>query len=136
MKIEPSVDGHQGGVHRKTGLHIEALLAALNRNLSRYPIRKQHKNSLQPSLQRRAQLIRFMIEDLLFAIPLSKALEIGRQPAVTPLPNLPGWVIPGRDLKAPAWAAYISQTLATKNTAVLNILDVEKILSSSRMNAF
>lgn len=203
MKDEPSVDGPQGGPHHKTDLRLEALIAALSRNLPQYPIQEQHKDSLQPSLQHRAQMIRFMIDDLLFAVPLSKALEIGRQPAVTPLPNLPEWVLgvsnirgeiismvdlqaffeiptprqrperrfivvhvpdmkvgivvdrilgifspdptelpdqdplqPGRDLKAPAWTAYISHTLPTKNKVVLNLLDVEKLLSSSRMNAF
>jgi len=36
--------------------------------------------------------IRFMLDDILMAVPLSTALEIGRQPRITQLPNLPGWV--------------------------------------------
>lgn len=39
------------------------------------------------------QFILFAIEDTQFAIPLSNALEIGHQPDITPLPNLPKWVL-------------------------------------------
>jgi chemotaxis signal transduction protein len=39
------------------------------------------------------QHIRFTINEVLLAIPLSSALEIGRQPRITPLPNLPSWVL-------------------------------------------
>jgi len=41
----------------------------------------------------RKQYIRFLLEDILFALPLSSALEIGDQPAVCPLPNLPDWIL-------------------------------------------
>ncbi len=37
--------------------------------------------------------IRFMLDDILMAVPLSTALEIGRQPRITQLPNLPAWVL-------------------------------------------
>lgn len=39
------------------------------------------------------QFIQFSLEKTLFALPLSSALEIGRRPDITPLPNLPGWVL-------------------------------------------
>ncbi|MEE4358470.1 MAG: chemotaxis protein CheW [Desulfococcaceae bacterium] len=39
------------------------------------------------------QYIRFMLDDVYMAVPLSAALEIGRQPRITRLPNLPGWVL-------------------------------------------
>jgi len=39
------------------------------------------------------QFILFAIEDAQFAIPLSNTLEIGHQPDITPLPNLPKWVL-------------------------------------------
>ena len=39
------------------------------------------------------QYIRFLLEDKLFAVPLNSALEIGQQPEITPLPNLPEWVV-------------------------------------------
>lgn len=38
------------------------------------------------------QYIRFFMEDILFAIPLKSALEIGHRQAITPLPGLPDWV--------------------------------------------
>lgn len=39
------------------------------------------------------QFILFALESTLFALPLSCALEIGHRPAITPLPNLPPWVM-------------------------------------------
>jgi purine-binding chemotaxis protein CheW len=39
------------------------------------------------------QFILFAIEDAQFAIPLSNTLEVGHQPDITPLPNLPKWVL-------------------------------------------
>ena len=41
----------------------------------------------------RNQYIRFFLEDILLAIPISGALEISHRPPVTPLPNLPDWVM-------------------------------------------
>ncbi len=37
--------------------------------------------------------IRFLLADILLAIPLTSVLEIGATPPVTPLPNLPAWVL-------------------------------------------
>ena len=39
------------------------------------------------------QFILFALEKIIFALPLSRALEIGRHPEITPLPNLPNWVL-------------------------------------------
>jgi purine-binding chemotaxis protein CheW len=39
------------------------------------------------------QFILFAMERTLFALPLSSALEIGHRPDITPLPNLPPWVM-------------------------------------------
>ena len=39
------------------------------------------------------QYIQFDLEKTLFALPLSSALEIGRRPDITSLPNLPNWVL-------------------------------------------
>jgi purine-binding chemotaxis protein CheW len=46
---------------------------------------------LQSSLK--TQHILLALEKTLFALPLSRALEIGRRPDITPLPNLPNWVL-------------------------------------------
>ena len=40
-----------------------------------------------------SQFIRFVLENTIFALPLSSALEIGNRPNITPLPNLPGWIL-------------------------------------------
>ena len=39
------------------------------------------------------QYILLALEKTFFALPLSCALEIGRRPDITPLPNLPNWVL-------------------------------------------
>lgn len=39
-----------------------------------------------------AQYIRFVMDGVHFAVPLESALEVGRLPGITPLPNLPAWV--------------------------------------------
>jgi len=36
--------------------------------------------------------IRFRVDGVHFAVPLKHALEVGKLPGVTPLPNLPAWV--------------------------------------------
>jgi len=41
----------------------------------------------------RNQYILVTLEKTHFALPLSSALEIGRRPVITPLPNLPNWVL-------------------------------------------
>lgn len=56
------------------------------------------KEKLSPKLDGRHtslqnQYIQLALEKTLFAIPLSSALEIGRRPDITPLPNLPNWVL-------------------------------------------
>lgn len=42
---------------------------------------------------KRRQFIKFFLSDILLAISLSNALEIGTRPAITPLPNLPEWIL-------------------------------------------
>ncbi|MFP4346909.1 MAG: chemotaxis protein CheW [Desulfococcaceae bacterium] len=187
-----------------TNQTIEELITVINRGLTAEdPVREQLKDGMASAHRDEVQLIKFMMDDLLLAVPLPKALEIGRQPVITPLPNLPGWVLgvsnirgeiismvdlkaffeipaaeprrdrrfivlhtpemkvgivvdrilgifsldsagfpdqdplhTGRDDDRPAWTAYISNTLPMADGAVLNILDAEKLLSSSRMNVF
>ncbi len=41
----------------------------------------------------RDQYIILALEKTLFAFPLSSALEIGQRPDITPLPNLPNWIL-------------------------------------------
>ena len=51
----------------------------------------QLTDSIPSSLQN--QYILMALEKTLFALPLSRALEVGRRPDITPLPNLPNWVL-------------------------------------------
>lgn len=39
------------------------------------------------------QYIKFFLANISLALSLTSALEIGRLPEVTPLPNLPGWIL-------------------------------------------
>lgn len=149
----------------------------------------------------RNQYIRFFLEDIPLALPLSSALEIGHWPDITPLPNLPDWILgvsnirgeiisivelkaffklpssglkrnrrfiivynqdmkvgivvdriigifsldrTNTDIRSNPYeegeiAAYISGVVAPegKNKEnLLNLLDIDKLLSSPRMNAF
>ena len=43
--------------------------------------------------QNQIQYIRFSIANRLFAVPLTCALEIGEHPDITPLPNIPEWIL-------------------------------------------
>jgi chemotaxis signal transduction protein len=47
----------------------------------------------ETSKRRGKQFLRFSINNVQFALPLKYALEILATPAVTPLPNLPGWIL-------------------------------------------
>jgi purine-binding chemotaxis protein CheW len=38
-------------------------------------------------------VIQFTLGDIRAAVPLVRAVEIGRHPRITPLPNLPGWLL-------------------------------------------
>lgn len=145
----------------------------------------------------RTQFIRFLLGDILLAIPLASALEIGHKPEIRALPNLPDWILgvsnirgeivsivdlnlyfklksygPKRDrrfiivhnqdmkvgivvdrvmgiisLEQPDLesmdvpyhegeiAEYISGVISS-DQKMLNILDIDKLLASSRMNSF
>lgn len=50
-----------------------------------------NSDKMHASLQ--DQFIMFALEKLLFALPLPCAIEIGRRPDITPLPNLPNWIL-------------------------------------------
>ncbi|MFW5637374.1 MAG: chemotaxis protein CheW, partial [Thermodesulfobacteriota bacterium] len=77
-----------------TNQTIEELITVINRGLTAEdPVREQLKDGMASAHRDEVQLIKFMMDDLLLAVPLPKALEIGRQPVITPLPNLPGWVL-------------------------------------------
>jgi purine-binding chemotaxis protein CheW len=201
---KPNRNSYPRNSRSMRGQTIEELITVLNRNLTTEDtIRKQSEDGMAPADRDEAQLIKFMVDDLLLAVPLPRALEIGRQPVITPLPNLPSWVLgvsnirgeiismvdlkvffeipsvkrrqdrrfiilqttemkvgivvdrilgifsleaadlpdqdplhTSRDDECPAWTGYISNTLPMADGAVLNILDAEKLLLSSRMNAF
>lgn len=51
------------------------------------------KNEASENISSHEQYIRFCLEDIQLAIPLSSALEIGHRPDITHLPNLPDWVL-------------------------------------------
>ncbi len=187
---------------------LEQLIADIDRETRRSDEVRNEKSPLaSPSsllsskAYTRTQYIRFYLADMLIAIPLSSALEIGHRPDITPLPNLPDWVLgvsnirgeivsiidiklflgmpfqgvrrdsrfiivrnqemkvglmvdkvlgifspdttetpiqesPYRNVESDTGvSAYISGVLATED-GLLNFMDIDKLLASSRMNAF
>lgn len=82
-------------------LSLEQLIAEIERETSEIPslddaapeyAGKSLEIPEQPVFERE-QFIRFYLNDILLAIPLQSALEIGHRPVITPLPNLPDWVL-------------------------------------------
>ncbi|MDM8537960.1 chemotaxis protein CheW [Desulfobacterales bacterium HSG17] len=151
---------------------------------------------------RNRQYIKFILQDILLAFPLSAVLEIGICPRITPLPNLPGWILGVSNIRgeiisivdiksffnlthsrvkrtqrliimhnqeikigiladkimgiifseqidteiqnqlykrtdsdAGLWTSYVSGGISLPE-GLLNIIDVNRLLSDSRMNAF
>jgi purine-binding chemotaxis protein CheW len=81
---------------------LEDLISEIDRKIDQYPILKGYFETEDGSLaedqqlsgkRRGNQFIRFSIRKNHFALPLQYALEIMSKPAITPLPNLPGWIL-------------------------------------------
>lgn len=185
-------------------LPLEELLNNIDKELTEngnYGFDKNNFSSDSDRFKSR-QYIKFILQDILMAFPLSSVLEIGRCPRITPLPNLPAWILgvsnirgeiisivdiksffnmsrPGikrtqrliiihnkeikigipadkimgiifseqidteiqnqlykrTDSDAGSWTSYVSGGISLAE-GLLNIIDVNKLLSDSRMNAF
>jgi purine-binding chemotaxis protein CheW len=79
-------------------LPLEELISDINRKIGKVPIpkAKNDEETQQPmrvQSEEHRQYIRFLLDNILLAIPLGSALEIGHRPEVTPLPNLPEWIL-------------------------------------------
>ena len=58
--------------------------------------RKEGEEIVKPGDQQsddHGKYVRFLLDDIFMAIPLFSALEVGHRPDITPLPNLPDWVL-------------------------------------------
>jgi len=58
--------------------------------------RKEGEEIVKPGDQQsddHGKYVRFLLDDIFMAIPLFTALEVGHRPDITPLPNLPDWVL-------------------------------------------
>ena len=78
-------------------LSLNELIAEIDRETA-VPLGRGAKEEIFPKLDGmqtslKDQYILLALEKTLFALPLSSALEIGRRPEITPLPNLPNWVL-------------------------------------------
>lgn len=69
---------------------LEKLIAEIDREIDIFP---SADRKIPVRSYSRKQYIRFLLGDMLFAIPLSAATEIGHLPNITPLPNLPDWIL-------------------------------------------
>jgi purine-binding chemotaxis protein CheW len=76
---------------------LDDLIAAIDRETREISVPEPGKKELldltKVSTPLDKQFILFAMEDTQFAIPLSNALEVGHRPDITPLPNLPKWVL-------------------------------------------
>ena len=79
--------------HEQTTPPLEQLIDQINREVGQLSDDGETDVSLEQRLDVRDQYIRFLLDDILLAIPLASALEVGQQPKITPLPNLPKWVL-------------------------------------------
>lgn len=50
-------------------------------------------NNPEQGQYKQIQYIRFSVSDKVFAVPLESALEIGERPSITPIPNIPEWIL-------------------------------------------
>jgi purine-binding chemotaxis protein CheW len=81
-------------------LTLEALIAAIDRRMDDVPspyaaegLAGFSGNQAQAHRQQERHYIRFLLDSTAFAFPLQNALEIDYVPNITPLPNLPQWVL-------------------------------------------
>jgi len=76
---------------------LDDLIAAIDRETREISVPEPGKEELldltKVGTPLDKQFILFAMEDTQFAIPLSNALEVGHLPDITPLPNLPKWVL-------------------------------------------
>jgi len=80
---------------KQSAVPLEELLNNINKELTaagNYGLDK--KDSIPDAVRlNNRQYIKFILQDILMAFPLSAVLEIGRCPRITPLPNLPIWIL-------------------------------------------
>ena len=87
----------QGGRDRSI-LSLDELIAEIDSETGTSSATNRGKEEIStksaiPPTSLQNQFILFALEKTLFALPLSSAIEIGRRPSITPLPNLPNWVL-------------------------------------------
>ena len=83
---------------RKNSLSLDELITEIDNEIAPPLDAITIKEEISPNLVEaptdlKNQYILLSLEKTHFALPLSCALEIGRHPVITPLPNLPNWVL-------------------------------------------
>jgi len=194
----------KNNIENQSAVPLEELLDNIDKELTETDNYGFDKNNFSSDTDRfrNMQYIKFILQDIFMAFPLSAVLEIGRCPRITPLPNLPAWILgvsnirgeiisivdiksffnmsrPGikrtqrliiihnqeikigiladkitgiifpeqidteiqnqlynrADSDAGSWSSYVSGGISFAE-GLLNIIDVNKLLSDPRMNAF
>ncbi len=72
---------------------LEDVVSAIEKELDEAGGRKYAPKDFAISGYAGDQHIKFTLSDVIMAIPLSDVHEIGRHPRITPLPNLPPWIL-------------------------------------------
>lgn len=95
--IPSSTSKYLGNGDKSLGKSLDELVAEIDQKAIELDAsdKKSHQPPSAPPVGKpfRGQYIRFLLDKLILAIPLSRVLEIGHRPDVTPLPNLPEWII-------------------------------------------
>ena len=89
----PEINTEEEG--KKAPQELGELVAEIDRETAKATDGEPGQESAPKGLGevRGRQYIRFTLGDTLLGIPLSSGLEIGHLPDITPLPNLPDWVL-------------------------------------------
>lgn len=104
---------------------LETLVATIDRKLGQVPSPYAIEGFApfmgsdgQAQNQQGQHYIRFLINNTAFALPLQNALEIDYVPEITPLPNLPQWVLGICNLRGD----------------IVSVIDLEQILKITRQD--
>jgi purine-binding chemotaxis protein CheW len=74
---------------------LEDLIRSIDSHVEQaaIPVAREEEIKQESPGAQQGQYIRFLLDNILLAVPLTSALEIGHEPTITPLPNLPEWVL-------------------------------------------
>jgi len=85
IALEESGEPEDGNI-----ISLEEMIAETDREIGEVSVPEHREEKIAYGLR---QYIRFSLEDIMLGITLSSSVEIGHLPDITPLPNLPEWIL-------------------------------------------